>query len=284
MDHVKWRIDLLCEAVISGDWGSGVHGSNSSTLEHFLWVTWLEHGIISSGLSGSLWHTVNTFFRITLKSLAWLVCSWSATPEIPKKSRCMRSSALWNPAGPLGLDFLVLESELLVRAGLALREGGEEGPVCGAVAVGRGVVVADGSAFSTGSLVPRWGKGSTSSRTAPPSAPVATGRGSKTVVEDSLESRLKEWLLCSCWEGAESVSPEGEALDCPWAESGLLGGAATEISLEIGLVSSWVSFLLLFLTTFFLAAAALSLLCSSVPSPSALQRAFSRVFTCSGVR
>ena len=38
---------------------------------------------------------------MTLRSLAWLVCSWSATPEIATNSLCMRSSALANPAGPL---------------------------------------------------------------------------------------------------------------------------------------------------------------------------------------
>ncbi len=299
---------LLCEAVINGDWGSGVHGSSSSTPpEYFFWDTSLGHCITSQS-SDSLWHTVKTLFRITLRSLAWLVCSWSATPEMPRKSRCMRSSALWNPAGPLGFDFFGLESlpeELLVFAGLegegGEREGMEVERLVWAVVVGRGSL-ADGSVLSTGWLAPKRGKGSTSSRTTLPSAPVVdtdistvlgTGRGSKTVLEESLESRLIECLLCSC-EGEGSASPllvEGEAaVDCPsWADSGLLGGVAAVISLDLApscrpLGWEWEPSFLLCLAAFFLEAVTLSLLCSSVPSPSALHRAFSNVSTCSGVR
>ena len=144
----------------------------------------------------------------------------------------MRSSALWNPAGPLALDFLGLESrgeEPLALAGLELTSGEGEGAREGVERVGCGVVVvgrvglAEGSALSTGWSVPRWGKGS-SSKTTLPSAPVAdtgistvAGRGSKTVLGESLESMMYECLLWSR-EDVESSSPlfeGGEDVDCP---------------------------------------------------------------------
>lgn len=74
--------------------------------------------------------------------------------------------------------------------------------------VGRGDRADDGSTLSIGWFVPRWGKGSTSSRTMPSSVVTPTsaldrdvsvddptGCGSNTVLLESLESRLYECLL-----------------------------------------------------------------------------------------
>ena len=117
----------LCaiDDAISGDCGSGVQGS--------LWH--LSPSESRSG-SGSLWQMVNTCLRITLISLAWLVCSWSATPEMATKRRCIRSSALANPAGPLFLRPVFLGHFDLLDWG---SDAGEEAAIAVAAVVARGV-------------------------------------------------------------------------------------------------------------------------------------------------
>lgn len=81
--------------VMRGDCGSGVQGliaGYSPPISSFAG---------EKDSSGSLRHNVNTCFRIILSSLAWLVWSWSATPEMATNRRCIRSSALAKPPGPL---------------------------------------------------------------------------------------------------------------------------------------------------------------------------------------
>ena len=81
--------------VMRGDCGSGVQGliaGYSPPISSFAG---------EKDSSGSLRHSVNTCFRIILSSLAWLVWSWSATPEMATNKRCIRSSALAKPPGPL---------------------------------------------------------------------------------------------------------------------------------------------------------------------------------------
>lgn len=297
-----------------GECGSELQGSTPGHLPRewsaTLWIT-------SSEVRGSLWQTENTVFRITLRSLAWLVWSWSATPEMPKKRRCIRSSAVGNPAGPFAFTLVVvgrLEAE--DREGeKGEREGvDDDGLLCccdvlctrlgSCCPPEEGEDEEDGSSLSMGRFAPKWGKGSTSSSTITPSpcgppSPVlhnvtalssrsvsSTGRGSNTsLLLDPCET--KSWdcpLWCSSGREVEFLGDrDGVVQGVAELTSTTLAPCCT-LDLELATLPVSFSTLLCCALAIFLEADALSLFLSRVPSPSELHRACSNTSNCSLLR